>query len=404
MFRTVVLALWVLFHAYLAWRVVSLPAVARRVRARWVVLAFALLALTVPISRTLERAGPPWLAHPLEWLAAHWLGVALLLVVCLLAVDLVTLFGHVLRRHAARLRGCALVAGAALSVVALVQGYRAPVVEDYEVTLPGLPPEADGLVIALVSDTHLGALVGPGWLAARVAQVQSLSPDLVLLAGDIVEGHGEPDPDGRLAAVLRGLTPPLGVYAVLGNHEAHAGGEAARRFLEAGGARVLHDEWVLLRPGLVLAGVTDPRLIGRRGGDLPERILVALADRPPDAATILLQHRPEDAEVAAGAGAGLFLAGHTHGGQIWPASYISRAVNPLFDGRYEVGGMTVIVSRGMGTWGPRMRLWQAGALPRITLRAPRPAGRGARGTRCGRRRDALFSPPRIRPSTPARGR
>jgi len=371
-FRTVVLTAWIVFHLYLAWRVASVPAVARRVRARWVAVAFGVAALVFPLSRALEDGGPPFLAVPLEWAAMTWSGTALLLVTCLLALDLVTLFGLLLRRHAARLRGYALLAGLALAAVALVQGLRAPVVEDYEVTLPGLPADADGLTVAVVSDTHLGTLIGPDWLAARVEQVLSLRPDLVLLAGDIVEGHGAPDPDGRFAAVLRRLAPPLGVFAVLGNHDGHAGGEQVRRFLSAAGVRVLHDEWVLLRPGLVLAGVTDPRV---DGVELPARIRRALAGRPSDAATILLQHRPSDADVAARAGAGLFVAGHTHGGQIWPAACISRLVNPLFEGRYDRDGMVAIVSRGLGTWGPRMRLWEPGALPRITLRAPRPAGR-----------------------------
>jgi hypothetical protein len=63
------------------------------------------------------------------------------------------------------------------------------------------------------------------------------------------------------------------------------------------------------------------------------------------------------------------LCGHTHGGQIWPFSYLVRRTYPLLAGRYEVDGMPVIVSRGTGTWGPRMRLWYPGEILRITLRA-----------------------------------
>jgi predicted MPP superfamily phosphohydrolase len=62
------------------------------------------------------------------------------------------------------------------------------------------------------------------------------------------------------------------------------------------------------------------------------------------------------------------LCGHTHGGQIWPFGYLTRLTYPLLAGRYEVGGMPVIVSRGAGTWGPRMRLWRPGEILRVTLR------------------------------------
>jgi len=84
--------------------------------------------------------------------------------------------------------------------------------------------------------------------------------------------------------------------------------------------------------------------------------------------TVLLSHTPWQAEKAANFGASLMLSGHTHGGQIWPFGYLVRRVYPLLGGRYEVAGMPVIVCRGTGTWGPRMRLWRPGEILRVTLR------------------------------------
>ncbi len=70
------------------------------------------------------------------------------------------------------------------------------------------------------------------------------------------------------------------------------------------------------------------------------------------------------------------LSGHTHGGQLWPFGYLVRRRYPLFEGRYRVGAMTVILSRGAGTWGPRMRLWRPGEILHVTLRSKKgpPAG------------------------------
>jgi len=73
------------------------------------------------------------------------------------------------------------------------------------------------------------------------------------------------------------------------------------------------------------------------------------------------------AERLAGEGVDLMLSGHTHGGQIWPFDYLVRLEYPLLEGQYEVGGMNVIVCRGTGTWGPRMRLWKPGEIIRVTL-------------------------------------
>ena len=83
----------------------------------------------------------------------------------------------------------------------------------------------------------------------------------------------------------------------------------------------------------------------------------------------MLSHTPWQAQKAADAGVGLMLSGHTHAGQIWPFGYLVRRVYPLFKGLYQVDAMEAIVSRGTGTWGPRLRLWQPGEILRITLQS-----------------------------------
>jgi predicted MPP superfamily phosphohydrolase len=247
---------------------------------------------------------------------------------------------------------------------------RPPVVRSYEVRLAGLPADLDGTVLVAASDFHLGRWVGARWLAARVAQIEALEPDLVVVLGDVMEGDANDGDTGDIVAALHRLSAPLGVWAVTGNHEVYAGLDESVRLLEGAGVEVLRDRWAEVRPGLVLAGVDDltARRDRGRGGDPVGR---ALAGRPPGA-TILLSHTPGETDVAARVGAGLMLAAHTHGGQIWPFGYFVRGRYPLMAGRYDVDGMPVIVSRGTGTWGPRMRLWRPSELLRIVLRTPLP--------------------------------
>jgi predicted MPP superfamily phosphohydrolase len=300
-----------------------------------------------------------------------WLATMFLLAVALLGVDLATGFGLLAPRIAPRLRGWGVVAGAVMVVVAVVQGLRAPVVVRDEVTLAELPPGLDGTVVVAVADTHLGSLLGAEWLAARVRQIEAERADIIVLLGDLFEGHGAPDP--KAVALLRGLSAPLGVWAVTGNHESHGRGADGSGVLDRSGLSVLHDRWVEVRPGLIVAGLDT--LTGRdRGRTHPEIVTNALAGRPAGA-VILLSHVPWLAETAARAGVGLMLCGHTHGGQIWPFGLLEHGMFPLLAGRYEVGGMPVIVSRGTGTWGPRMRLWQPGEILRITLRSAPPRGK-----------------------------
>ena len=156
-----------------------------------------------------------------------------------------------------------------------------------------------------------------------------------------------------------------------GNHDGIGADSVCMERLERLGIRVLHDQWCEACPGLILAGVDDLTLRKRQrfAGD-PVRN--AMENRPAGAA-IYLTHTPWGAKEAAALGAGLMLAAHTHGGQIWPLGYLVKLRYPLFAGRYDVNGMPVLVTRGAGTWGPRMRLWAPGEILRITLRAS-PAG------------------------------
>ncbi len=322
------------------------------------------LWLLVASARILGHDREGWIWSALDLVGMSWMGVLFLLLYCLIEVDFLTCFGWLFSRWAAILRGGALVVGIALSLAALVQGFRSPVVERYEVRIENLSDESDGLKIAAASDMHIGAILDERWLSDRVDQLLAMKPDLVLLLGDIVEGHGRSF--DLIRPQLKRLSAPLGVFAVLGNHEFHGGENASRELYQSAGVSVLRDQWMNVRPGLTLAGVDDPRA-ERRIKKEYNPLDRALANLP-SGAVILLSHRPRDVEKAAAGGVDLMLCGHTHGGQIWPFDYLARLFHTLLEGRYDVGGMPVIVSRGAGTWGPRMRLFQRGELMLITLR------------------------------------
>jgi predicted MPP superfamily phosphohydrolase len=362
MFGTILISACTLMHIYVFWRAASVPFVGRHVPRKILIEAGVILWAIFFFGRVIGHGGTGVLAGTLEFLGMNWMGFLFLTFVSLLIIDLATLFGFFMPRLSPSLRGWAFLVGVVLSVIALFQGLRPPVVEKYEVSLPGLPDAMDGTVLVALSDMHLGSQLGERWLAARIAQVKAQQPDLVILLGDIFEGHGPPE--DKLIVTLKQLSAPFGVWAVPGNHEFHGGGDMS--LFEEVSLNLLRNGWAEVRPGLILAGVDDltARRRNNQGGD---PISQALVGRP-DGATILLSHTPWQAERAAKAGAGLMLSGHTHGGQIWPFGYLMRRFYPLLEGRYEVGGMTVIVSRGTGLWGPRMRLWRPSEILRVTLR------------------------------------
>ena len=370
MFSIVLNLIGTLFHFYVAHRVYRLGFIRSRIPAKAWWLGALLVWLVYIAGVRMGDEAIDWRWWP-EQFALTWLGILFLMALPLLAADLATGFGWWWRARAQRLLGVAALLGVLLGAWAIFQGVRAPVVVEYEVALPKLPAALDGMRLVMVSDLHLGAQRRADWMAARVAQINALQPAAVLMVGDQVEDNplGEP----RLAEVLRGLQAPRGVWAVTGNHEFYGDVETTVTEFEAGGVRWLRNESVELAPGLRLAGIEDVGRAMRRGGSITGELARVLPARAGEA-TILLSHIPAAPviDMAAARGVGLMLSGHTHGGQIWPFSYLVQRRFPQLVGQHVVNGMDLVISRGAGSWGPRMRLWQPGEIVRITLRARLP--------------------------------
>ncbi|HEU4326095.1 MAG TPA: metallophosphoesterase [Roseiflexaceae bacterium] len=222
---------------------------------------------------------------------------------------------------------------------------RRPRLERLTLHLPGLPPALDGLRIGQISDSHLGMPHAAGNLAWAAAQMRREQPDLLALTGDFVSLHTALP---HLGPLLRGLDAPLGVYAVPGNHDYWEGLEELHAVLAPLGVQLLLNEHrrLLWRGGeLWLAGVDD---IWEGEADLAS----ALRGVPPDAFTLLLCHAPDAADEAARLGVALQLSGHTHGGHL-RLPLIGPAARPRYGvtyvaGRYQIGGMELYVSRGLG--------------------------------------------------------
>ena len=266
--------------------------------------------------------------------------------------------------------------GATATAIAtgFVAGRRATKVPHVRIPVPGLPPSCRGLRIAHLSDLHIGNGTENGRLRRVVEQVNGLGADLIVLTGDLFDRDRRVVPEG--ARALAGLSAPLGVFAVLGNHDEYTGYDVVTSALSrfAPDIRVLRGEIERLdTPApLYLGGVDDPgydwsiesdrtRVLETLGGELP-------ADGP----CILLVHRPDAFPRAAELGFPLVLAGHYHGGQVAVPGSGGR-LNPArllteFDGgRYRIGDSRMYVSKGIGTTGPRIRLACPPEIPLIEL-------------------------------------
>lgn len=318
----------------------------------------ALMVILPPASRLLERAGRDDPALILAWAGFVWMGLAMLLFMTGLASWLAQGLGALAGRlgwWAPPTAWSRIMALAALLLAALAAAYgvieaRGLRVEHY--TIPSAKIERP-LVIAQVSDVHLGLLAGQRRLKHIARLLRAEHPDIIISTGDLVDGNLFED-DG-LVGLWAELRPPLGKFAVVGNHEVYAGLKQALDFHRRAGFSVLRGRMQDLGL-LAVAGVDDPAL-GQVGGTPAGADEVDLLGQAPAGRfVLLLKHRPSLGQGSAGR-FDLQLSGHTHRGQIWPFSYVTGAIYPMQDGLYQLdGGSRLITNRGTGTWGPPLRI------------------------------------------------
>ena len=313
--------------------------------------------------RLVERWGAEFWARWLALIAFNWMGVVFVAANLFLVLAGwrfgVRLLGHCL--PSARYWVVSPRAGAWLVIVlALVAGCygsfeaRQLRVETVRLTTDKLPPGRKQLRVAQVSDLHLGLLLREQALAPVVARLRELRPDLLVATGDMVDAEIN-HLDG-LTELWRQCSPPLGKFAVVGNHEVYAGLGQALAFLEGAGFRILRNRGVTVGGALRLIGVDDAATRSR-----VDEVGLLAAERC-ELFTILLKHRPLPAPMEPG---DLQLSGHTHRGQIFPFSLLTGLLFPRQNGLTRLsGGNYLYASRGTGTWGPPMRILSP---PEITL-------------------------------------
>ncbi|MDY0811111.1 metallophosphoesterase [Kitasatospora purpeofusca] len=253
--------------------------------------------------------------------------------------------------------------GAAAAVVGtgMYGVLRGPRLKQVTVPLAKLPAGAHGYRIAVVSDIHLGPILGRAHTQRIVDTINAARPDLITIVGDLVDGTV---PElGRDAEPLAQLRARDGAYFVTGNHEYFSGAAPWVDFVRELGVHPLQNARVELG-GFDLAGVND--IAGEREGDGPD-FGRALGDRDPARTAVLLSHQPVTIHDAVRHGVDLQLSGHTHGGQLWPGNFVAELANPTVAGLERYGDTQLYVTRGAGAWGPPVRVGAPSDITLVTL-------------------------------------
>ena len=333
---------------------------------------FMVIMLFAPIIvRTLERSGVETAPRALAFAGYTWMGLLFLFICAFLVMDV----WNILVRAAALVFGTssltalipprmaffiALLCAATITAYGYFQALDIRT-EHITISSPKIPKEAGRFRVAQITDVHLGLIVSNGRLKRILDHVQSVNPDILVSTGDLLDGQMD-DIDG-LTGLFQEVTPEYGKFAVTGNHEIYAGLDRSLAFMEKAGFRVLRNEGISIPGRITIAGVDD----AGRGYQSPQNRIsekALLAGLPQQGFTLFLKHRPVLDKNAPGY-FDMQLSGHTHGGQIFPFTLISRLFYPIGAGLHILESKSYLyVSRGTGTWGPPIRFL---APPEVTV-------------------------------------
>ncbi|WP_199430036.1 metallophosphoesterase [Qaidamihabitans albus] len=380
MFVVVVFGVVGLLNLYL-WKRLVVDTTSRRSRGRRLgTAAMAVLLLLLLAALAFGTRTDPAISQWFAWPGYLWLAMSFYLLLVLLVLELPRL---ALRRWARRprdedteppqgvsrrvvlARGSAAIAGVAATGLV---GYGTsvamgpPSITRVPIELDRLDPRAAGCRIALISDIHLGPILGRPFTQRIVDMINDERPDAVAIAGDLVDGSVEDLADA--VAPLADLRSTHGTFFVTGNHEYYVGYAQWVEHVRSLGIRALRNERVeITHNGGVfdLAGINDAT--GYQWQD-PGDVGKAVAGRDPGRAVVLIAHQPVDVRDAVRHDVDLMLAGHTHGGQLSPFELAVSLQQGAVAGFYDVEGTKMYVTRGAGFWGPPVRV---GAPPDITL-------------------------------------
>jgi predicted MPP superfamily phosphohydrolase len=246
-----------------------------------------------------------------------------------------------------------------ISVASVINAGRVPTLkiinlESDKITKP--------LVIAQISDTHLGEGISRERLQKMFDNIAAQNADIIVFTGDIFERNG--GDVSRDIEVIKNAKPRCGKYAVMGNHEYYGGFERNLELWRMGGITPLLNSSVEVC-GINIVGVNDIRTTRMKADDFVKIIKKSDTSKW----TLLLSHTPLYYEQAARAGVDLMLSGHTHNGQIWPFNLLVRAQFKHMHGSYKAsdGDFVHYVSAGAFYWGPPMRFLTYNEVPVFTI-------------------------------------
>jgi predicted MPP superfamily phosphohydrolase len=303
-----------------------------------------------------------------EWVyrvGAFWTAFMLYLFIAVVLIDMIRIIDKlvpiiplIIKQDPAKYRFIAgITVFSIVSVIVIIGHLNTLRTKIHEISLhiPKTAHSNPGMKILMASDIHFGALIGDRREHKLVEIIKSQKPDLVLLCGDIIDGDIAPALRKNLGRHLQDINPPMGMYAIPGNHEYIGGIHKTIPYLESINIKILRDEIISLPNGVQIVG-RDDKDANRIGVSRRKTLSELTSQLDKSKPVIVMNHQPYNLDEAVENGVDLHLSGHTHHGQMWPLNYITSAIFEKSRGYLKKGETHCYISSGFGTWGPSVRI------------------------------------------------
>lgn len=330
------------------------------------------LTVSFGVGQFLERGNPTLVGQIITYIGSFWLVILWYLFLFVIAIDLVRVTNHWFHYIPAEwtdtfLNGQNLfTAISSITLLMVIAGHLnalSPRIVHVDVNIDKPGNIQKEIKVALVTDIHMGHIIGNRRVAKLVSQLNNENPDLVLFGGDLVDHNPLPVIKNNMGEHFNRLNPPLGKYAITGNHEYIGKPDVSIDYLSSYGIQYIRDSIVNVNDILWIVGREDKdkaRFIGENRLDVSQLINGEDKSKP----IILMDHQPVEFDSVAKAGVDLMVSGHTHKGQFWPFGMITKRVYELDWGLKKKENTHFYVSSGYGTWGPPVRI---GSKPEIVI-------------------------------------
>jgi predicted MPP superfamily phosphohydrolase len=339
-------------------------------------IIFLVLSLSYFAGRFLENRLPAGVCNIFIWVGAYWLALMVYLLLGVLLVDILRFFNYIIgffpsfiTRNYVKIKEFTAIIILSVSIILVIAGRinaLNPWIKTLTLKIPKKVEHQKHLNIVMASDIHLGTLIGNGRLSYLVNKINSFNPDLVLLAGDIVDEDIGQVIKLNLGETLKTIKSKWGVYGITGNHEYIGGVEPAVNYLEKHGVIMLRDTAVKINNSFFIVGRED-RSINQFAGKRRKKLNEIMEKVDKSYPIIMMDHQPFGLNEAVENGIDLQLSGHTHHGQLWPFNYITEMVYEVSWGYKKKGNTHFYVSSGYGGWGPPIRLGSRTEIVNIKL-------------------------------------